>query len=315
MYGFGIDTHTTATQLCELAAKKVGLVDHSQFAIYEVKNDEERCLSADDWPCSIVEKWSPASLSKNGSETSAASESRLVFKKKIFVRDEDEQDKSCDLAERQMLYIQALHNVIDGEYPCTVEEAEKLAALHTQVTCGDHNPTTHIPGYFGPQNLSNFIPKPLMSLKPTKEWESRIFKLHQNYKGVGGEDAKNMYLSIVKGWSYYGTQYFKNCRNISKSKALPPKVMIGVNVDGIVLASSKEKKDQVGCFLFTDLISWSSQNGPCGTFSFECGSPNDSTKYSFETKYAWAISDLIQSYVDVLVQAIKLDIETSSPKE
>jgi len=318
-HGLMIDENTSAAQLINTVAKKINLHDESHFALFEVKGDEERCLTPEEKPVAIAERWSHNNPSLKSSDTNVSpGEPRFVFKKKIFVRDEDEQDiKDYDKVAKHMLYIQALQCVIEGEYPCSVDDAVRLAALQAQVIYGDHNPASHVPGFFG-QNVSSFIPKPLLPQKQVKEWESLIFKAHANKKGLPDEEAEGEYLSIVKAWSYYGTKYFKNCRVISKNKNLPPKVMIGINVEGIVLANSKEKLQQYANFSFTDLLSWTATpNGAQGTFSFEHGTANDATKYTFETRHADAINDLVQSYVDVLIQMIKLDIgnETVSPRE
>jgi len=291
--------------------------------LFEVRGEEERCLATEEKPAAVVDRWAqliPASLKNSAPDpTGNVGELRLVFKKKIFVRDEDEQDtRDYDKVAKHLLYIQALHSVIEGEYPCTADDAVKLAGLQMQVIYGNHVPDTHMPGFFG-QNLSSFVPKPLMPLKPAKDWEPLILKAHMQRKGLPPEEAETEYLNIVKSWPLYGTKYFKNCKTTSKNKMLPQKVMIGVNLDGIVLANYKDKEQQIGVFFFTDLLSWSTtHSGAAGTFSFEVTGPNgEIVKYSFETKHADAINDLVQSYVDVLINMIKLDIghETASPRE
>jgi len=235
------------------------------------------------------------------------------------VRDEDEQDvKDYDKNAKHLLYLQALNDVITGEYPCSPDDAVKLAALQTQVIYGDHNPANHVPGFFGP-NLINYIPKPLIAQKQGKEWETAIFKVHATKKGLPTEEAETEYLNTVKVWPHYGTRYFKNCRVLTKHK-LPQKVMIGVNLDGIVLANNKEKDQIISTHLYTDLLSWTTapQNGAQTAFTFEVSANgSDPVKYSFETRQADAINDLVQSYVDVLIYMIKLDIghETASPRE
>jgi len=319
-HGLMIDENTTAQQLAANISQKIGLTDYSHFAIFEVKGDEERCLAPEEKPGYLSDRWSPQIPLKASVEVGAGSstENRLVFKKKIFVRDEDEQDvKDFDKVAKHMLYLQAHHSVIDGEYPCSVEDALKLAALQTQVIYGDHNPSNHVPGFFG-ANVSNFIPKQILPAKSTKEWEALIFKGHMAKKGLPTDEAETEYLNTVKAWPHYGTKYFQNCRLGGKHK-LPAKVMIGVNLDGIVLTNNKDKNDILGNYLYTDLLSWttSSQNA-LSQFSFEVSiGGSDPIKYVFDTKHAEAINDLVQSYVDVLIYMIKLDIghETVSPRE
>jgi len=322
-HGFVVEENITALQLSKEVAKKIRLTDDSHYAIFETRGVEERCMSPEEKPVLISEKWSPTTtttvLKNSVDPANNNAEFRLVFKKKIFTRGEDEPDaKDIDEMDKHMLYIQALHDVIEGEYPCSPEDAVKLAALQTQVIYGDHNATTHVPGFFG-ASLGSFIPKVLMPQKPAKEWETLIFKAHLGKKGLPAGDAETDYLNIVKAWPHYGTKYFKNCRPLSKNK-LPQKVMIGVNLDGIIIANNKDKDQSFNTYFYADLLSWSTShnNGAQSTFTFEVCSTNnnDATKYVFETRHADALNDLVQSYVDVLIQMIRMDIgETTSPRE
>lgn len=43
--------------------------------------------------------------------------------------------------------VQALYSVIESEYPCTVEDAVRLAGLQFQIVYGDHKLGTHVPGF------------------------------------------------------------------------------------------------------------------------------------------------------------------------
>jgi len=323
-HGFVIEEQTTSAQLIKDVAVKIGLKEDNHFALFEVRGEDERCLSPEEKPAAVVDRWAqliPSSLKSSAEPLSSnLGEFRLVFKKKIFVRDEDEQDtRDYDKVAKHLLYIQALHSVIEGEYQCSPDDAVKLAGLQMQVIYGNYSADTHMPGFFG-QNLTSFVPKPLMPLKPSKEWEILILKAHMIRKGMQAEEAETEYLNIVKSWPLYGTKYFKNCKLITKNKQLPQKVNIGVNLDGIVLANYKDKEQQLGVYYFTDLLSWSTTHNSAqsSTFTFEVGGPNcEPVKYSFETKHADAINDLVQSYVDVLINMIKLDIghETASPRE
>lgn len=312
---YNVDEKASSSHLIGLVSRRLDLTDdsQSQFAIYEVKGEEERCLLPEEKPGSLVSPSNP--------------DPKLVFKRKIFTRDEDEGKE--DKVAKNLIFHQAVHSVIEGEYPCpSVDDVIRLAALQTQANFGEHNPTKHIPGFFG-SNLSQHVPKSIIASKQPKEWEMAIFKCHSELsKGKSEEeaknDAKNEYLNIVKSWKCYGTQYFKNCRTVTapaKLKMGNAKVTIGVNIDGITVLMGKEKDLTTLSFPYTDLLSWSTgsqslQKEP--SFSFEVGSSsNDPTKYVFETKFASSINDLVQNYVDVLIDMIKLDIvnETTSPRE
>jgi len=121
----------------------------------------ERCLEPDDKPAEIMLQWEKLEKKK-------AEECIFLFKKKIFLKDDDREmedlvakdliykqvrlslprlfhtNERCDLP---LVVIQALASVISSEYPCTVEDAIKLAGLQFQIVYGDHNPQFHVPKF------------------------------------------------------------------------------------------------------------------------------------------------------------------------
>jgi len=232
------------------------------------------------------------------SDQAAASKNQcaFVFKKKIFLRDDEREMQ--DLTAKHHVYIQALHSVIESEYPSSVEDAIKLAGLQVQIVYGDHKPSTHVIGFLS-ANLKQFVPKDLFGLKKPNEWETLIFKTHSLNTGKSEEDAKTEYLDIVKQWPFYGTTFYPPCRTIGNKK-IPSKVIIGVNAEGILLL--KKDKELVSTHPFTEICSWASSST---TFAFEFGSQTESQKYTFETKQGAIIAASIQTYIDILVQMLK----------
>lgn len=288
---FAIDENASAEQLRASVIEKIELEEEGCFALFERKEDCERCLDPDEKPCELINEWSNMEKKKDTPEP------RLVFKKKIFLRDDDREMK--DSVAKHYLYIQALHSVIESEYPCTPEDAITLAGLQVQVNYGDHNSGTHTVGFLT-HNLHNFVPKQLFPSRPPREWEAAIFKAHQKNIGKGADEAKGEYLDIVKLWPYYGTTFFPACKALAKTK-LPAKVIIGVNAEGIVLLKARDK-ELISTHPFTEVCSWASS---ANTFAFEFGSQSDATKYSFDTKHGAIIAATIQTYVDLLVQMLK----------
>jgi len=254
-------------------------------------------LDSDEKPCEIIDEWGRLSDVDKAKRKDPAVEPRLLFKKKIFLRDDDREMK--DTVAKHLLYIQALHSVIESEYPSSPEEAINLASLQVQVTYGDHNASTHQIGFLS-HNLKNFVPKHLMLTKRPQDWEGLIFKAHARNQGKTAEDAKTEYLDIVKLWPFYGTTFFPPCKGIGNRK-LPNKVIIGVNAEGILLLKTKEK-DLISTHPFTEICSWASSST---TFAFEFGSQIESQKYTFDTKQGSIIAATIQTYIDILVQMLK----------
>jgi len=295
---FALDESATVDSLRSIVLEKIELREDGCFALFERRDDWERCLDSDEKPCELMDEWARIGESDKAKKKDVVvSEPKFLFKKKIFLRDDDRELK--DTVAKHHLYIQALYSVVESEYPSTIEEAVNLAGLQVQVTYGDHNSSTHTVGFLS-HNLKNFIPKHLMPLKKPPEWETLIFKSHSKNLGKTPEDAKTEYLDIVKQWPFYGTTFFPPCKGVGNKK-LPNKVIIGVNAEGILLLKTKDK-ELISTHPYTEIGTWASSSL---TFAFEFGSQNETQKYTFETKHGAIIAATIQTYIDILVQMLK----------
>jgi len=276
-----------------LVTEKIDLKEDSCFALFEKREDIERCLEPSDKPFELKAQWD-----KEKSEKKKEGEPVFLFKKKIFLKDDDRE--MADPVAKDLIYKQALNSVVNSEYPCSVEDAIKLAGFQFQVLYGDHSKTFHIPGFLLP-NINSFVPKLLFSQKKPAEWEALILKEHESLAGKSTEDAKSDYLNVVKTWVFYGTTFYPTCKNISKNNNLPSKVIIGINYEGIRLLKQKSKT-LISEFLYTEICSWASS---LSTFSFEVGNQSETQKYVFETKQGPNIAATIQTYIDILVQILR----------
>mmetsp|Transcript_35113 Transcript_35113/g.88342 ORF Transcript_35113/g.88342 Transcript_35113/m.88342 type:complete len:339 (+) Transcript_35113:283-1299(+) len=299
---FAIDPNASAAQLRDLVIDRRELKESRCFFLFEKKDDWERCLEHEDKPVEIMKSWENITGGKSSKKGSDAKEPQFIFKKKIFLKDDDKE--MDDPNAKNLVYIQAVHDVIHSVYTCSVPEAIKLAGLQLQITYGDHSPSIHCAGFLSKNtstNLKNFVPKTLYPQKKSSEWESLILKEHAKLAGTKTpEEAKTDYLLIVKQWHLYGTTFFPPCRSLG-NKTVPSKVIIGVNYEGIVLLKTKNK-ELVSEHLFTEICSWASSSG---TFAFEFGNQTESQKYTFETKQGSIIASTIQVYIDILVQMLK----------
>jgi len=297
---FAVDETTTAEQLKATIVERIELKEDACFAVFEKKDGWERCLEPEEKPCELMALWTDTKVKPVGNpdkkESLRDAAFAFIFKKKIFLRDDDREMQ--DPVARHLVYIQALYNVIESEYPSSTEDAIKLAALQVQIVYGDHKSGTHVVGFLT-QNLKQYIPKDLFTTKRPAEWEAAIFKIHAQLNGKSPENAKADYLDIVKQWPFYGTTFFPPCRAGPKQKT-PNKVIIGVNAEGILML--KKDKELVSTHPFTEICSWASSST---TFAFEFGSQTESQKYTFETRQGAIIAANIQTYIDILVQMLK----------
>jgi len=127
MKALAVDEVSSAEQLKATVVERIAMKEDSCFAIFEKKDGWERCLEPDEKPCELMTLWSGGD-----NNTPGKNHASFVFKKKIFLRD-DEREMGDPVA-KHYVYIQALHSVIESEYPCSVEDSIKLAGLQVQIT-------------------------------------------------------------------------------------------------------------------------------------------------------------------------------------
>jgi len=286
---FAIEAGASADAMLKLVIERLELKESATFALFEKKDDWERCLEPDEKPAELMKAWT--------GDPKDESSPRFLFKKKTFIRDDDRE--LSDLVARHLVYIQALASVVNADYPTSPEQAVRLAGLQVQVVYGDHNASTHVPGFLT-TNLKDYIPKTLFPTKKPAEWESIIFAEHAKHKGKSADEAKLGYLSLVKKSQFYGTTFYPPCKSVNNGRKIPNKVIIGVNADGIMLLKPKDK-ELISTHPFTEICSWASSST---TFAFEFGVQSESTKYTFETKQGAIIASTIQTYIDILVEML-----------
>jgi len=293
---FAIDPNANIETLFKTVIDKIDLKESNCFSIFEQYGDYERCLESEEKVNDIMKQWK-----ENGKEKDA----KFLFKKKIFLKNETKEAQEMqDPVAKNLLYIQAVYNVINSIYPCPSKDPEKtailLGGLQLHIVYGEHNNKTHVPGFLPQHDLRNFVPKDLYSSKKPLEWESALFKEHARHKNRAKEEAQTKYLEKVKKWRFYGTTFYPPCKTTNSGRRLPSKVIIGVNAEGILLLKPKDKSE-IARHPFTEICSWASSSN---TFAFEFGTQSDATRYTFETKQGSVIAATIQTYIDILVDML-----------
>jgi len=300
---FSVDPGAGAEALRQMVVEKIELKEDAAFALFEKRGEVERVLEVDERPVDITKAWEIDEKSdkkaKKQDDTQRVPENRFVWKKKLFLK-EDEKELADPVA-RNLVYIQAVRCVMDGTYACSIEEVIKLAGLQVQAVYGDHNTSSHVVGFLT-QNLRNFVPEHMWTMKKPVDWETVVLKEHSKNKGTQQEDAKFEYVQHCKNWPFYGTTFFPPCK--PQLKSLPNKVIVGINYEGIHLYKKGKgvHKELISEHLFTEICSWASSSTH---FAFEYGNQNESVKYSFDTKQGPIIAATIQLYIDILVQMLK----------
>jgi len=156
---FGLEQGATSAQLREQVVNRIELKEDACFALFEKRGNIERCLEPEDRPVEIQMCWE-----KEKNEKKKTEEPMFLFKKKIFLKDDDREME--DLVSKDLIYKQALYCVISSEYPSETKDAIKLAGLQFQVLYGDHNHQFHVAGFlayvFSSHENSNQVTKYLI---------------------------------------------------------------------------------------------------------------------------------------------------------
>jgi len=284
---FAIEQSSTEQQFREILIDKINLKQDASFALFEKKFEWERCLDPDEKPADLSESWS--------GNTNCS----FLFKKKIFLKDDDKELE--DPTAKDLVYKQAAYYINSSDYLSTPEQAIQLAGLQMQIVYGDFNSSIHTLGFLTTNDsLKNFVPKLMFPQRKPHDWEGVILKQHSLIRGRNAEDCKKDYLDMVKQLKFYGTTFYPPCKTMN-NRALPNKVIIGINCEGIHIFKSKNK-EHFSSHNFTEICSWSSSSS---WFAFEFGNQSDAQKFQFETKQGAIIASTIQTYIDILVQMLK----------
>ncbi len=95
-------------------------------------------------------------------------------------------------------------DITNSVYPCSTQDAIKLAGLQMQVTYGDFNPHIHVAGFLvksANSNLKSFVPEALYGNKRSSEWEAAIFKEHAKFDlNVMFDFRRKLIFFLSSGW-------------------------------------------------------------------------------------------------------------------
>eukprot|EP00743_Colponemidia_sp_Colp-15_P007025 GILK01007581.1.p1 GENE.GILK01007581.1~~GILK01007581.1.p1 ORF type:complete len:411 (-),score=36.35 GILK01007581.1:362-1561(-) len=291
-----IDETTSAADVCQMVADKIGVAESIHFALFEsithkTGRREDRCLDGSEFPAQVMLQWAA------GSRTA-----KWVFKRKIFL---ESKMVSKDPMTNHLLYIQAVDNIINGTYPCDIETAIKLAAVQMQVNFGDHKRHTHQVGFLLPR-LVEYLPPYHLTQDNTKLCQS-ILEQHALLTADAPTVAdsaswKALYLQEAQQIPVYGCRFF--LAKQTQFKKLPANVLIGVNAQGLHILRA-DSKARVVCWSFRDLQRWGTKPGISVFFQTKSRSyAAEGPIYEFSTSEAHRIQELLNIYVMAMLEEI-----------
>lgn len=222
-----VDPTTTAKDVVSKVARKINLRDFKGFCLYEVVDDnvdEEHIVPDMELVGDCMQRFEE--LEKKGQKNC-----QLVFKRKIFLNPEEE---PADPVLRDLLFHQALHNIVHDKYPLVSErDAVKQASFQLQILWGDHDPTRDtVKQQLGTEaGLLKHIPRRLLPKMKLEQWQHEIGTFYAALQGRSRDECKDLYMKYVRKWSLYGDSIFY-VKQSARSN-LPKELWLAVGRDAV----------------------------------------------------------------------------------
>lgn len=323
---FMVDSYTLIKEVEEMLVQKYNLTFFQPFAIFEQADaNEERILDPKDRILDAMASWENrptlAELQMIAQQQKGPKSSRntkfdkhkdmdkkvevrqveyrnYLYKAKLVLKTSNK-EIMADPEAVNMIYIQAVADVVTNRYPSNEKDITVLAALQLQATYGDFKKDVHVPGWLAPK-ITEFIPKHLIVKKTApdkvqdnlvKEWEVKILAKYQKVADFSSMDAKLNYLDYVQEWNFYGASFFSVEQR--QFKDYPSPLTLGINCEGVLLMHP-EKKTVLENYQFTEIVTWGHSDEK---FIVVVGNIVQQRKLIFKTDQGKNMNHLIHDYV------------------
>ncbi len=319
---FTVDSYTMVSDVNALMAKKQNLVCETPFALYESAGDNiERILDAKDRVLDILASWENAEREdKEKKETSDKDKSKdaktvvttaarprfcsFLYKAKLVLKTTDP-DVNTDSEAVNLIYLQAVHDVVSWRYPVQDKDITVLSALQLQASYGNFKDDTNTENWTLAK-LDEIMPQHLLAKKGAakgkkdekscKEWAQKIMTKYAKVSGFTAQEAKLNYLDYVQEWVFYGATFF--IVEQRQFKDYPSPLTLGITCEGVLLMHP-EKKNVLENYQYTDIVTWGHSDEK---FIVVVGNIVQQRKLIFKTNDGKAMNHLIHDYVKFKVK-------------
>lgn len=194
-----------------------------------------------------------------------------------------------DVAGQDLMYIQAVFDVVQSTYLCLVNDAYTLAALQLQVKYGDYTSDSLS---LIRNSLNQYLPERNLSSSSHSDVCAKVLQKYAQLQGFTTTEAKLGYLDFVKEFPSYGSAYF--FATPISSTTLPKEVAIAINNKGVAVVDNFTK-EYIEKYAFDGIITWG--HSP-SQFVLAVGSIAKQRKLTFKCLDGKEIADTIHAYVD-----------------
>jgi len=216
----------------------------------------------------------------------------VIFKKKFFFSDQNI-DRN-DPIQLNLLYNQVREMIINGKYPCTMEEASQLAAIQCQIQYGNYDSEKHKGSFFRNQEI---VPKEYYKNKTV---EKMIQQEYAKLSGLSELNAKFRYVQLSRSLKTYGVSFFYVMEKGEKKNKFTNPVYLGVTKESVIRLDVDTKEIKKKWYL-KQLRRWAATPT---SFTLDFGDYSNSY-YEVQTKEGEQISQLISGYIDIILRKKK----------
>lgn len=311
-----VDSYTTVKETQDMASSKIRLVFTEPFALYEVgATNVERLLDPKERILDVVASWEnePPDAEDNrvGSKHSNEYRSlynRLQFKAKLVLK-LNIPEINHDTEAVNLLYIQAVSDIVTNRYPVKEKDAVILAALQLQATHGDYKPNVHIPGWLS-STITHYIPanfiktdKGKIDKKLVNEWEDKIMSKYKKFNGFTQIEARSNYQQQIQDWTFYGATFFTIEQR--QFRDYPSPQLLGITCEGLLLLHP-QKRTVLEYYTYPDIVTWGHSDEK---FIVVVGNIVQQRKQIFKCSEGRIINSLVHDYVKFKVRTKSISLE------
>jgi hypothetical protein len=307
-----VDSYTTVEEVERMVTSQMNLVFTEPFGLYETGSaNVERLLESKERVLDVIASWEnePPDTEDNhtGSKNAPAYHSlynQLLYKAKLVLK-LDIHEIVSDMEAINLLYIQAVHDIITDRYPVKEKDTTVLAALQLQALHGDYRPDVHSPGWLSkPDVITQYIPTVLITNDKGKqdhrlcaEWEEKIMQKYKKFNGFTSLESKTNYLQLVQEWIFYGATFFEVEQR--QFKDYPSPLYVGVTCEGILLLHP-QKRTVLENYSYPDIVTWGHSDEK---FIVVVGNIVQQRKLIFKSGDGATINRLVHEYVRFKVRS------------
>jgi len=317
---FYVDPYTLVSDVEAQLIEKYNLVVTKPFALYEycsTLENEEKILDPKDRILDVLASWENKLLQAEELKELAKKKKEegredpfvvkdinfdgFLFKAKLVLKTSN-QELMSDPEAINLIYLQAIHDVVTCRYPFVEKVITVLSALQLQAAYGDYKKEACQPGWLL-KFIDDVMPKRITykkdvkSEKLQKEWETKILLKYEKVNGFTALEAKLNYLDYVQDWDFYGTTFFTVRQK--QLKDYPEVIALGINCEGVLLMHPV-KETILDKWTFTDIVTWGHSDEK---FILVVGNIVQQRKLIFPTNEGKSMNHLIHDYVKFKVKA------------